>query len=121
MKQKYCKLSTCGLLIPANRHGNSETCCELHAELLKKEREHLNYMLLRKTTASINETIRILKILAYKFGYGVPIPAEEFFKHNFQWGVTTGNFEKDGIAGVAVGDHAYIVFKEHKIKIYKND
>lgn len=120
MKQKYCKLSTCGIRISSERHGNAETCCDEHAELLKKEREHLNYMLLRKTTASINETIRTLKMLSYKFGYGIPIPSEEFLKYNFQWNVSTGSFDKDGVTGVAVGDHAYILFSEHKIKIYKN-
>jgi hypothetical protein len=121
MKSKKCKLSSCQQDIPVTRHGNAETCCQEHALLLKKEREQANYYLLRNTSLPVLDTNRVLKLLARKFGYGVAIPAEEFLKYNFQWDVITGNFEKDGIVGVAVGDHAYILFTEHKIKIYKND
>jgi hypothetical protein len=120
MKRRFCKLSTCRKLLPVDRHGNAETCCNECAWQLKKEREHANYHLLRKTSLSILEANRILKLLAHKFGYGIPIPTEEFHKYNFQWELTTGSFEKDGIDGIAVGDHAYILFTEHKIKIYKN-
>jgi hypothetical protein len=121
MNEKYCKLSSCGIRIGSDRHGNAETCCQEHALLLKKEREQANYYLLRNTSFLILEVNRILRLLAKEFGYGVAIPAEEFLKYNFQWDVITENFEKDGVAGVAVGDHAYILFKEHQIKIYKND
>lgn len=120
MFEKLCKLSSCGIRISSDRHGNAETCCPEHALLLKKEREQANYHLLRKTSLPVIETNRSLKLLAQKFGYGVPIPSEEFLKYNFQWEVTTGNFQKDGLYGVAVGDQAYILFSEHKIKIYKN-
>jgi hypothetical protein len=119
MKQKFCIL--CGELLPASRHGNATTCSPEHALLLKKHREQTNYHLQRQTSLSVLETNRTLKLLAQQFGYGVPIPADEFLKRIFQWDVITGNFEKDGIVGVAVGDHAYILFTEHKIKIYKND
>lgn len=119
MKQKFCIL--CGALLPSNRHGNAQTCSPEHALLLKKQREQTNYNLLRNTSLSVLETNRILKLLSHEFGYGVVIPAEEFLNYNFQWEVTTGNFDKDGLAGVAVGDHAYILFTEHKLKIYKND
>ncbi len=121
MESKKCKLSSCQEDIPVSRHGNAETCCPEHALLLKKEREKANYHLQRQSSLSVLVTNRILKLLAQQFGYGVPIPAEEFLKKDFQWDIITGNFEKDGIVGVAVCDHAYILFNEHKIKIYKND
>jgi hypothetical protein len=121
MKQKFCILSSCGRLIPIDRHGNADTCCNECAKQLKKQREQASYHLLRKTSSTVIETNRNLKLLAQKFGYGIPIPVEEFLKYNFQWEVTTGNFDKDGVAGIAVGDHAYILFTEHKLKIYKND
>jgi len=120
MKKEKCDLPGCENVIPAWRHGNATTCCPEHALLLKKAREQANYHLQRKTSQSVIETNRSLKLLAQKFGYGIPIPAEEFLNYNFPWDVSTGNFDKDGLAGVAVGDHAYILFTEHKIKIYKN-
>ena len=78
MKQKFCIL--CGELLPASRHGNATTCSPEHALLLKKHREQTNYHLQRQTSLSVLETNRTLKLLAQQFGYGVPIPADEFLK-----------------------------------------
>jgi hypothetical protein len=121
MIQKFCKLSTCGVIIPSSRHGNAETCCDEHANLLKKKREQANYQFARKISKAIIANNRTLRLLALKFGYEVPIPFEELEKYNYDWNVSSGTFQIDGITGFAVGDHAIIALPDHKIKIYKND
>ena len=121
MIQKFCKLSFCGVLIPTSRHGNAETCCDEHANLLKKEREQANYRFAKKISKSIIANNRTLRLLALKFGYDVPIQLEELNKYNYDWNVSSGIFQKDGITGFAVGDQAIIALSDHKIKIYKNE
>jgi len=121
MIQKFCKLSFCGVLIPSSRHGNAETCCNEHANLLKKEREQVNYRFARKISKAIIANNRTLRLLALKFGYDVPIQLEELKKYNYDWNVSSGTFQKDGITGCAVGDHAIIALSDYTIKIFKND
>lgn len=113
---KKCKYSNCQKpLLPFSKTFNG-SCSIMHSRLAKKE-DNNKYYAKTKFNKKIIKHDYILKTFFIQFGEDVEIDANFLEILGIDWGFETGRVFIDNMEYIAVGNYAYILSKNQKVKI----
>ena len=114
---KICKLSSCNKPLLLSNEQVNGCCCESHA-LLWKKMYNANYYQQRTEVIHREKYSNMLRSCMKQFGEQ-PIEAEILALMGFDWEFSNIQVEIDRLQYTVIGDYAYAVFKNKKLKILK--
>ena len=118
MSLKQCKYSKCGKILYLYKTSVKGCCCEEHVRLAKQEYND-NYYLRSKLNNKIVKHVYIFKTCIDQFGEGSEIDANFLELLGMDWDLETHKVVIDDLEYIAVGNYAYIISKNKKIKIIR--
>ena len=115
---KKCRYSNCQKQLYISDKTVKGCCSAAHAKWAKKEYNY-NYYQNRRVIILTDKYSSMLRTFVKQFGEAVPIEAE-FLEHiDFDWDFSTGKIAIDNLEYTTVGDYAYTIFKNKKVKIIR--
>ena len=109
---KQCKY--CGKIITGEPVNG---CCNMYHEKLWKARYNKDYYARSKLNRQIVEHAYKFKILLDEFGEDVDINPNFMEMLKFDWKLETHRVMIDGLEYIAIGNYAYIITKNKKVRI----
>lgn len=116
MNFKKCKFSKCGKLLSLCKNPVKGCCCEEHVKLAKQEYNEKYYQQ-SKQNSKIVKHAYIFKTCIDQFGEGAEIDASFLHLLGMDWHFETHSVAINNIDYIAIGNYAYIISKNQKIKI----